>query len=100
MGDADKIEAVRTMLALARVTAKPGLCSAAYRDVGVHLQRLRHDRRKVDFVDLVQTCCGLSASRAYELMAVASGAKSLAEVRRASAARRRKHFARHSKGLE
>jgi hypothetical protein len=98
MSDADTIAAVRTMLALARVTLKLGLRNAAYRDVGLHLERLRHGRPKVEFVDLVLTCCELSVSRAYELMAIAKGKKSLASTRAATAARRRQHYSRKSKG--
>jgi hypothetical protein len=99
MGDAENIEAARTMLALARCTAKPGLRNACYRDTGVYLQRLRHDRPKLDFIDLVQTCLPLAASRAYELMAVAKGTRSIAETRKATAARARKHYARNRKAL-
>jgi hypothetical protein len=96
VSDAETLVAVRTMLALARVTTKPGLRSAAYRDVGIHLERLRRDRSKVEWVDLVRCSCGLSVSRAYELIAVAKGKTSLDDVRAANAARRRKHYSSHS----
>jgi hypothetical protein len=95
----ENIKAVRSMLALAHVTMKPGLRSAAYRDVGVYLGRLRRGRSKAEWVDLIQCNCGLSASRAYELMAVAEGKRSVESLQAEKAARARKHYARQSNGL-
>jgi hypothetical protein len=98
MSLADNITAIKTMLGLARFTKKRGLKAAAYKAAGLYLERLRKGRTKAEWVDLVQVNCDLSVSRAYELMAVASGSKSIAETRATTAARRRAHYARKSRG--
>jgi hypothetical protein len=98
MSDEENIAAVRAMLALARVTAKPSLRSASFRDVGTYLGRLRHGRSKIEWADLVECNCGLSVRRAYQLVSIAAGKKPLAELRSETAARARKHYSKQSKG--
>jgi hypothetical protein len=97
MSLAGNITAIKTMVGLARFTNKRGLKAAAYKAAGLYLERLRIGRTKAEWVDLVQVNCGLSVSRAYELIAVAKGTKSLKDTQVATAARRRKHYARQSK---
>jgi hypothetical protein len=96
----DNIRAVTTMIGLARYTNKRGLKAAAYKAAGLYLERLRNGRTKTEWLDIVTVNCGLSASRAYELMSIAKGTKSIAETRNATAARRRKHYARKRKDLD
>lgn len=77
---AREVEAIRTMVTMAGVTAKPGLRRACYRAAGQHLVRLRYGRTGPDWLRLVELA-GLGRRRAYQLMAVASGAKSLDDLR-------------------
>jgi hypothetical protein len=86
------VNGVVAMLRLARITAKPGLKRACYRDAGVYLARLRRDRPKAEWAEILREDCGLSVSRAYDLMAVAEGKKRLDQLRAETAARRRKHY--------
>lgn len=92
-----RISAVNVMMRLAHVTIKPGLKAACYRDAGVHLAALKHGRDGATWADLVQRFCPVSVSRAYELMAIAEGKKTVADVRAAGAFRRRKHSRKKSK---
>ena len=98
MSLAGNITAIKTMVGLARFTNKRGLKAAAYKAAGLYLERLRIGRTKAEWVDLVQVNCGLSAARAYELIAAANDTKSLAETRAATAARERARYSRKSKG--
>ncbi len=69
--DGDNVIAVTTMLALARAARNYGTRKAIYRDVGIHLQRLRADRDQAEWAAIVTRECALSKRRAYELMAIA-----------------------------
>jgi hypothetical protein len=95
--DVETINAIRIMLKLAHVTTKPGLKKACYRDAGVHLQALRRNRSREIWAEIVQRFCPVSPRRAYELMAVASGAKPLDKLRSETAARRGKNYRKKSK---
>jgi hypothetical protein len=95
---ADQIQAVRTMLGLAKFTKKRGLKAAAYRAAGLYLERMRKGRTKTEWVDLVRTAIPMSEARAYELMRLAAGKTSLGEHRAAGAERARKHYRAKSKG--
>lgn len=90
--DGDNVIAVTTMLALARAARNSGTRKAIYRDVGIHLQRLRADRDQAEWTDIVRRECTLSKRRAYELMAIASGAKPLDRLRAEAAARKQKYL--------
>jgi hypothetical protein len=91
------VNAVRTMLKLAHVTAKPGLRLACYLAAGQHLRALRKNRAKAEWANIVQRECPVSVSRAYELIAIADGRKSVADVRSANAARVRTNYRKRSK---
>lgn len=99
MSTAENVRAVQMMLGLAKTTRKPGLKAAAYKAAGLHLERLRHGRPKIEWVDLVETCCLISERRAYELMAIGKSIEALELQRAANAARVRKHKRKKSKGL-
>lgn len=92
------VNAVRTMLRLAHVTAKPGLRLACYLAAGQHLRALRKNRSKVDWCEIVQRGCPVSVSRAYELIAIAEGKKTTETLRTATRLRRRKHYQSKSRG--
>lgn len=98
MSLAENIRAVNTMLGLARHTRKPGLKAAALQAAGVHLERLRHGRTKLEWSDIVRVNCGISDRRAYELIKLGKRQMSLIEHRAATAARGRKHYRAKSKG--
>jgi hypothetical protein len=53
----------------------------AYRDVGLRLQELRHNREQAELATILWHECGLSLPRAYQLMALATGTKRLDELR-------------------
>jgi hypothetical protein len=89
--DRHNIRAVRTMLAMAKLTRKPRLKNAAYRDSGTYLQRLRRGRDQTEWAEIVQRECRLSTRRAYQLVATSSAEKPLAELRSEGAARSRKY---------
>jgi hypothetical protein len=95
--DETAIRAVRIMVRLAQVTRKRGLRAAAYRDAGARLQALQRRYDGAAWRDLVRTACGLSVSRAYELIAIATGKKPLATLRSERAARARKLYQAKSK---
>jgi hypothetical protein len=96
--DEAAIRAVRTMLQLAQATRKRGLRAAAYRDAGAHLISLQRHRDGAAWRDLVRTACGISVSRAYELIAIATGKKPLSALRGERAARARKLYRAKSNG--
>jgi hypothetical protein len=70
--DQDNITAIIRMMELARVTEKPGLRAAIWRDVAIHLQRLREveGRSGATWEAIVRKECGLRKSRAYQIMAL------------------------------
>jgi Rad3-related DNA helicase len=70
--DQDNITAVIRMMALARVTVRPGLRAAIWHDVAIHLQRLREveGRTGASWEAIVSKECGLGKSRAYQIMAL------------------------------
>jgi hypothetical protein len=76
----DDIRAVQVCLRLARLMRRrsPG---AYYLAAGQHLARLRRRTNRDRWLELVRDGCGLSPRRAYELMEIAAGAKTLAEQR-------------------
>jgi hypothetical protein len=88
--DIAAIDAVRPMLALARFSKRSGVRNAVYADIGRYLMRLRADRDKSHFADLVKEQCGLSVRRAYELIAIARGTKGLKTLRAEKTASMRK----------
>jgi hypothetical protein len=61
--DHQNIDAVRAMLALMRLTKKPALKESAYRDVCIHLQRLKKDRERQEWIAIVQRECNVSWPR-------------------------------------
>lgn len=91
--DRENVQAVITMLALARATKRPGTKRACYLDAGLHLQKLRdapHRLGKAEFALIVGLEIDLSVRRAYELMKLAAG-KPIDELRAETAARVKKH---------
>jgi hypothetical protein len=89
--DGDNVIAVTAMLALARTAGNSGTRKAVYRDIGIHLARLRTDRDQAEWAAIVTRECGLSKRRAYELIAIASGSKPLDRLRAEAAARKQKY---------
>jgi hypothetical protein len=62
-----------------------------YASAGILLNELRDGRSKAEWAELLKTKCDLSVTRAYELIAIADGRKTVAEVRLANAKRVQKH---------
>src|SRR5262249_27357878 len=67
-----------------------GLRKAAYRDVGLHLQELRHNRDPAELKAILWRECGLSVPRAYQLMVQATGTERLDQLRSEDRAPHRK----------
>jgi hypothetical protein len=73
--DHANVKAVVTMMKMANLSKSASLRAAAYRDVGTRLHELRQNRGKAEWGDILHRECGLSLRRAYELVAMATGAK-------------------------
>jgi hypothetical protein len=79
--DRVNVAAVAAMMKTAHAAKSEGLRKAAYRDVGLRLQELRHNREQAELATILWHECGLSLPRAYQLMALATGTKRLDELR-------------------
>ena len=79
--DCDNVKAVATMMKLAKIGKSASLRVAAYRDVGMRIDELRQNRNEAEWRDILHRECRLSSRRAYELMAMAAGAKPLDQLR-------------------
>jgi hypothetical protein len=90
--DHDNVKAVLTMIKMTKIGKSASLRAAAYREVGTRLDELRQNRDETQWVDILHRECGLSARRAYELMAMATGAKPLHQLRFETSARVKKHI--------
>jgi len=73
---------------------------AYYRAAGQHLAHLRRRTDRETWIDLVRRECQISPRRAYELMEIAAGTKSLKEQRFAKAKRVRKARKRQQKSKQ
>lgn len=73
MTDQDRanVQAIVTMMTLAKATERPGLRKAIWLDVGLHLARLRAHHTGAEWESIVKEGCGLAKTRAYEIMALA-----------------------------
>ncbi len=92
--DAHDVQGIRTMVAIARGRRGTGRSEQAFwRAAGQHLERLAY--RRAGWEELVKTECGISRSRANELIQIGRG-KSLTEARSKTAERVKKH--RENKG--
>src|SRR5215467_701030 len=86
--DLHNIRGVIWSLGHARIRGKSAVFrDARYRDAGEHLARLKHGRNKLAFAGVVTRECGLSVRRAYELLALWNGSKSLESHRAETASR-------------
>ena len=69
-----------------------------YTAAGIHLKTLKKKApNQAAWEQLIKSRCGLSTSRAYELIQIADGRKTVAELRLGTAARMRKHRSRPSR---
>lgn len=88
--DAYDARAVVAMIALAKLMR--GRSQVAYwRAAGQHLDRLRRRHSREWWLELIKEHCHLSSARAYEIIAIAEGKKSLAELQKSGAKRVKKH---------
>jgi hypothetical protein len=69
------------MMKTAHAAKSEGLRKAAYRDVGLHLQELRHNRDQTELASILWHECSLNLPRAYQLMALATETKRLDQLR-------------------
>lgn len=74
--DRENVQAVITMMAMARVSKRPGTRKAMLYAVGMHLQRLRNalGRDWIEFAEIVRRECGFGKSYAYKIMHLADPA--------------------------
>jgi len=79
-------KAACVMLAIAKLGGR----AAFYRAAGGHLLRLRGDRDRGEWSEILRHECRLSIRRAYELIALARGKQTLDEARAATKARVKK----------
>jgi hypothetical protein len=69
-----------------------------YVAAGIHLRTLKSQApNPAAWEQLIKSRCGLSRSRAYDLIAIADGRKTVAELRLGTAERMRKHRSRPSR---
>ena len=90
--DCDNVKAVATMMKLAKIGKSASLRVAAYRDVGMRIDELRQNRNEAEWRDILHRECRLSSRRAYELMAMATGAKPLDQLRSKASGRVETHI--------
>jgi hypothetical protein len=88
--DRVNVVAVVAMMKTAHAAKSEGLRKAAYRDVGLHLQELRHNRDQAELKTILWHECGLSVPRAYQLMVLATGTERLDQFRSEDRAPHRK----------
>jgi hypothetical protein len=89
--DRVNVAAVVAMMKTAHAAKSAGLRKAAYRDVGIHLQELRHNRDQAELATILWHECGLSLPRAYQLMTtLATGTKRLDQLHSEDRGRHRK----------
>jgi len=88
--DRVNVAAVVAMMKTAHAAKSEGLRKAAYRDVGLHLQELRHNRDPAELKTILWRECGLSVPRAYQLMVQATGTERLDQFRSEDRAPHRK----------
>jgi hypothetical protein len=68
--DRVNVQAVLTMLQLARSTEREGLRRAVWQDIAIHLARLREGHTGAEWESIVKGECGLAKSRAYQIMSL------------------------------
>jgi hypothetical protein len=88
--DAYDVRGIVTMVALAKLMRRRSQ-AAYWRAAGQHLARLHHRHSREFWLELIRDHCGLSSARSYELIAIARGKKTLAEVQKGTAERVKKH---------
>jgi hypothetical protein len=79
--DRVNVAAVVAMMKTVHAAKSEGLRKAAYRDVGLRLQELRHNRDQAELAAILWHECGLSLPRAFQLMTLATGTKRLDPLR-------------------
>jgi len=84
----DDARGARVMLRLARLVC--GSRMAFYRAAGGHLEALRRHRDRAEWAEIIRHECALRPSRAYELMALARGDRTLEALRKSARDRQRK----------
>jgi hypothetical protein len=62
-----------------------------YTAAGLHLKELKEGKSKAEWAKLIEAKCGLGVRRAYELISIANGRKSVADIRLGHARRVQKH---------
>ena len=92
--DYDNVKAVVTMMKLIKIGKSASLRAAAYRDVGMRIDEVRQNRNEAQWRDIMHRECGLPPRLAYELMAMAAGAKPLDQLRSKTSGRVEKHMDR------
>ena len=90
--DYDNVKAVVTMIKMSKIGKSAGLRAATYRDAGTRLHELRQNRDEAEWADILHRECGLSARRAYELMAMTISAKPLGQLPSETSAQVEKHI--------
>jgi hypothetical protein len=89
----DITQCCRTINALVRKLAKAEDKVDQYqRSIGQHIAAIKAERPD-DWLQVVESECALGRSRAYELLAIANGRKTTAQVAAASTERSKKHRA-------
>jgi hypothetical protein len=78
--DRVNVAAVVAMMKTAHAAKSEGLRKAAYRDVGLHVQEMRHNRDQTELASILWHECGLNLPRAYQLMVLATGTKRLDQL--------------------
>ena len=68
--DRVNVQAVLTMLQLARSTERESLRRAIWQDIAIHLARLREHHTGAEWETIVRWECGLAKTRAYQIMAL------------------------------
>ena len=100
MNEAERIEYIKAFVqkgdeAKTRADKAADKAQQFYAAAGLHLKALREGKSKAAWEKLIKNKCDLGTSRAYELIAIADGRKTVADVRLAGAKRAARHAAAH-----
>ena len=93
MNEVQRIEAIKVLVK--KGDKAKDKADQYYTAAGLHLKSLREDSpSKAAWENLIKSKCGLGTSRAYELIQIADGRKTVADVRLDTAERVREHRSR------
>jgi hypothetical protein len=91
MNDEQRLKAVKSLVA--KGDQAKDKAEQYYASAGCHLKELKEWHSKAEWAELIKTKCNLGVSRAYELIQIANGRKTVSDIRLSANERKQKHRA-------